>query len=121
MKKSLLDLEKYRFYSSSILIIYEGLLLGEKSASTDFSDTENSMDCMEMEDFRPDDCESGKYRKVEVPSYLVKMKMIDFANVSSPTLDSDQVMHEGSDRGFMMGLDNLFEILESLVDENVFN
>ena len=43
--------------------------------------------------------------------------MIDFANVSFPSLHRDQVMHEGPDRGFMMGLDSLYEILESLLEE----
>ena len=122
MKKSLLDLEEYRFYSSSILIIYEGLLKEEECNSQHFSDAENSMDCenFKMEAFGSDSCDSTKYRKEEVPSCAVTMKMIDFANISFPSIHSDQFMHEGPDRGFLMGLDNLYEILESLLEEDVF-
>eukprot|EP00092_Neocalanus_flemingeri_P012329 GFUD01013290.1.p1 GENE.GFUD01013290.1~~GFUD01013290.1.p1 ORF type:complete len:251 (+),score=54.92 GFUD01013290.1:111-755(+) len=122
MKKCLLDLDEYRFYSSSILIIYEGMLRGDKSSSSNFSFTENSMDCenfMEMESLGSEECESVKHTHVEENS-LVKIKMIDFANVSFPTLHNDQVMHEGPDRGFLMGLDSLYEILESLVEEDIF-
>merc|ERR1711915_680672 len=44
IKKSLLDLEGYRLYSSSILIIYEGLLPHEHYQPNVYSDTENSID-----------------------------------------------------------------------------
>ena len=49
------------------------------------------------------------------------MKMIDFANVSFPALGTEEVLHEGPDRGFLMGLDNLYEILESLVEDEEFH
>lgn len=120
MKKCLLDLDEYRFYSSSILIIYEGMLRGEESSSSNISFTENSMDCENFsESLGSEECESVKHTHVEENS-LVKIKMIDFANVSFPTLHSDQVMHEGPDKGFLMGLDSLYEILESLVEEDIF-
>lgn len=122
MKKSLLDLEEYRFYSSSLLIIYEGMIKEDKYESKLFCETENSMDCenFEMEAYESESFDSTKYRKEDVPSCSVKMKIIDFANVSFPTLESDQSLHEGPDRGFLMGLDNLYEILESLLEEEAF-
>ena len=122
IKKSLLDLEEYRFYSSSILIIYEGLIEDEKRESYNFSDAENSTDCdiFEMEAAEPTNFDVAKYRKKELSGCTVKMKMIDFANASFPSMDLDQSMHEGPDRGFLMGLDNLYEILESLLEEDVF-
>ena len=111
LKKSLLDLDEYRFYSSSLLIIYEGLL---EMSPADFSGTENSMDC---ENFMEMESSGFEEVKVKESNSTVKMKMIDFANVSFPSLHRDQVMHEGPDRGFMMGLDSLYEILESLLEE----
>jgi inositol-hexakisphosphate kinase len=117
MKKSLVDLEEYRFYSSSILIIYEGLMKEEKCESYNLSDAENSMDCdiFEMEAAEANNFDVEKCRKNELPSSAVTMKIIDFANASFPCMDCDQSMHEGPDRGFLMGLDNLYEILESLL------
>ena len=72
-----------------------------------------------MEAAEPDNFDLEKYRKKELSGCAVKMKMIDFANTSFPSMDSDQSMHEGPDRGFLMGLDNLYEILESLLEEDV--
>ena len=50
------------------------------------------------------------------------MKIIDFANAASPHNDEDEnVYHEGPDGGFLMGLENLQEILEGLVDDEKQN
>ena len=94
----------------------------EKCESYNLSDAENSMDCdvFEIEAAEPNNFDVGKCRKYELPSSAVQMKIIDFANASFPSMESDQSLHEGPDRGFLMGLDNLYEILESLLEEDVF-
>jgi len=125
MKKSLLDLEEYRFYSSSLLIIYEGLHQEDKYEQQFLCELENSLDCENFElevlgrDSR-DRRHSTKYRKEEAQGCNVKMKIIDFANISVPTAGSDQAMHEGPDRGFLLGLTNLYVMLESLLEEEDF-
>ena len=55
------------------------------------------------------------------------MKIIDFANVSFPS-DGDQQQqassshhhHDGPDDGFIMGLDNLYTILQTILEEDQF-
>jgi len=123
IKKSLLDLEGYRLYSSSILIIYEGLLPHKHYRPDVYSDTENSIDSelFEEEVFHTEEVDSPNATNTGPLSFVVKMKIIDFANVSFPNSDTDHILHEGPDRGFIMGLDNLYEILESLLDEETFN
>ena len=51
IRQTLLDLHQYRFYSSSLLIIYEGKPSSE-SVRFDEDKAENSMDCEQFEDAR---------------------------------------------------------------------
>ena len=50
----------------------------------------------------------------------VTVKIIDFANVSLPVSEDGGPSHEGPDDGFIMGLDNLNTILQTLVEEQHF-
>ena len=55
----------------------------------------------------------------------VTMKIIDFANVSLPvsgsgTSSDGHQWHEGPDDGFIMGLDNFYQILQTIVEEQHF-
>ena len=51
----------------------------------------------------------------------MKVKIIDFANAANPENDDDSVLHEGPDKGFLMGLENLQEILEGLMEDDRMN
>ena len=47
------------------------------------------------------------------------MKIIDFANVSLPGAGAGSeggAQHEGPDDGFILGLDNLHQILQTIAD-----
>ena len=48
------------------------------------------------------------------------MKIIDFANVSFPTAGEETSSHHGPDDGFIMGLDNLYTILQTILEEDQF-
>ena len=49
------------------------------------------------------------------------MKIIDFANVSFPPGGEDETSsHQGPDDGFIMGLDNLYTILQTILEEDQF-
>ena len=50
------------------------------------------------------------------------MKIIDFANVSFPTAgeQGQSSSHHGPDDGFIMGLDNLYTILQTILEEDQF-
>ena len=116
MRQQLLSLDGYRFYSSSLLIIYEGerkkLFKRENSNSLEADDGYSCQDSL--------DCETLSYykRAIECP---VKVKIIDFANSANPENIDDNVYHEGPDSGFLMGLQNLQEILEGLVEDEKQN
>jgi len=123
IRQTLIDLPEYRFYSSSLLIIYEGQPDPVSSYAED--KTDNSMDCEEFD--QAISADNNKRRKQD--NSRVTMKIIDFANVSFPS-DGDQQQqqqqassshhHDGPDDGFIMGLDNLYTILQTILEEDQF-
>uniref|UniRef100_A0A8C7ZP46 Kinase n=1 Tax=Oryzias sinensis TaxID=183150 RepID=A0A8C7ZP46_9TELE len=50
---------------------------------------------------------------------LVDLRMIDFAHSTFKGFRGDTAVHDGPDRGYMLGLESLIEILESLRKENL--
>jgi len=123
MRQTLLELHQYRFYSSSLLIIYEGQPLDCGTKTFEEDKTDNSMDCEQFDDARTSDNNVFKKLKQEKPK--VTMKIIDFANVSLPvsgsgTSSDGHQWHEGPDDGFIMGLDNFYQILQTIVEEQHF-
>uniref|UniRef100_A0A8C6NNH4 Kinase n=1 Tax=Nothobranchius furzeri TaxID=105023 RepID=A0A8C6NNH4_NOTFU len=83
----------YRFYSSSLLIIYEGKVsLGLSSLLS---------------------------APVSPQPPLVDVRMIDFAHSTFKGFRGDTAVHDGPDRGYVFGLESLIQILESLRDNNL--
>ena len=89
IKDILENLDGFRLYSSSLLIIYEA-----------FGETNTG-------DNNPDDP-----LNLPTPVPQVKVKIIDFANSALP---GDQVAHPGPDTGFLLGLHSLINMLELLI------
>ena len=87
IKKVLTKLDGFRFYSSSLLIIYDGLKVNSRS----FLKTQS-------EPTKP---------------FKVKVRIIDFANAAVPG-DCSGVSHSGADQGFLLGLRSIKKILEVL-------
>ncbi|XP_030321323.1 inositol hexakisphosphate kinase 3 [Calypte anna] len=79
----------YRFYSSSLLIIYEGQEQKENSASLD------------------------NHLHIPKPSYpsRVDVRMIDFAHT---TFKGSKCEQDGPDQGYIFGLENLIRILQNI-------
>ncbi|XP_053325195.1 inositol hexakisphosphate kinase 1 isoform X2 [Spea bombifrons] len=89
---SVLEIQaSYRFYSSSLLIIYDGV------------------DCSRGGAINPKDLES-------VP--MVDVRMIDFAHSTYKGFRDDPTVHDGPDNGYVLGLRSLISILEQIRDEN---
>uniref|UniRef100_A0A3Q2EDX2 Kinase n=1 Tax=Cyprinodon variegatus TaxID=28743 RepID=A0A3Q2EDX2_CYPVA len=88
----------YRFYSSSLLIIYEGKVRPSDRCP-----------------FAPPDCPSSAPQRPP----LVDVRMIDFAHSTFKGFRGDTAVHDGPDRGYVFGLESLIQILESLRDENL--
>lgn len=88
LEVSVRTLEGFRFYSSSLLIMYEGSDQQDSSSSS-----------------------------IDGPRVATKrgvdIKMIDFAHSSLP--HTSTVRHKGPDGGYLFGLDNLIRLLEELL------
>ncbi|KAF3856753.1 hypothetical protein F7725_017476 [Dissostichus mawsoni] len=53
------------------------------------------------------------------PPPLVDVRMIDFAHSTFKGFRGDTAVHDGTDRGYVFGLESLVKILESLQDDNL--
>uniref|UniRef100_A0A667XTS2 Kinase n=1 Tax=Myripristis murdjan TaxID=586833 RepID=A0A667XTS2_9TELE len=91
----------YRFYSSSLLIIYEG----KEPEGPAVPNTEQHAAC------------SPPPPPQQPP--LVDVRMIDFAHSTFKGFRGDTAVHDGPDRGYVFGLESLVRILEGLRDDNL--
>ncbi|KAG8436205.1 hypothetical protein GDO86_007349 [Hymenochirus boettgeri] len=80
----------YRFYSSSLLIIYDG------------------RDCTTNAD--------DMFAQEKTP--IVDVRMIDFAHSTYKGFRDDPTVHDGPDKGYVLGLRSLINVLEVIRDEN---
>uniref|UniRef100_A0A8C5R848 Kinase n=1 Tax=Leptobrachium leishanense TaxID=445787 RepID=A0A8C5R848_9ANUR len=79
----------YRFYSSSLLIIYDGRDLPRPGGAA-----------------------------AQEPAPKVDVRMIDFAHSTYKGFRDDLTVHDGPDKGYVLGLRSLISILELIRDEN---
>uniref|UniRef100_A0A3B3BM63 Kinase n=1 Tax=Oryzias melastigma TaxID=30732 RepID=A0A3B3BM63_ORYME len=110
LKEVLEKQASYRFYSSSLLIIYEGKVrLG------------NSVTRLSPLSHAP--LLSPAPSMVSPPPHhqlpQVDLRMIDFAHSTFKGFRGDTAVHDGPDQGYVFGLESLIEILESLREENL--
>merc|ERR550517_2269135 len=114
MRLKLKLLDGFRFYSSSLLIIYEGKQFGKPlhdSVSLEDEDMPSYQNCQDSLDG------DTMYFCKSIISSPIKVKIIDFANASTPAELTNNIYHKGQDGGFLMGLENLQEILEGLLED----
>uniref|UniRef100_A0A3Q0S2Q3 Kinase n=1 Tax=Amphilophus citrinellus TaxID=61819 RepID=A0A3Q0S2Q3_AMPCI len=108
MQAALEACESYRFYSSSLLIIYDGDEEVEVEVEVEVEP--------EMDD---DDEEVGEVAGAlgfphNTRSSVVDVRMIDFAHTTCRHYREDSVVHEGQDSGYIFGLQNLITIVSEL-------
>uniref|UniRef100_A0A3B5QAF7 Kinase n=1 Tax=Xiphophorus maculatus TaxID=8083 RepID=A0A3B5QAF7_XIPMA len=111
MQAALEACESYRFYSSSLLIIYDGdpprtparprHRGGEEAGGLSGSGSSHS-----------------SHGAGEVSSPEVDVRMIDFAHTTCRHYGEDSVVHEGQDSGFIFGLQNLITIISQLEEHS---
>ncbi|XP_035231382.1 inositol hexakisphosphate kinase 2-like isoform X1 [Stegodyphus dumicola] len=148
LKKAIEKQHTFRFYSSSLLILYEGCLKGRQEETEDFfSLLENENSCFEdMEKFGSEsmmDDESSlessndstsasaslswlSSHKMSIESKKcnvvhgpeVDVRMIDFAHTTYEGYDGDTTVHSGPDTGYILGLDNMIRLLREVEDLN---
>ena len=73
IRQTLIDLPEYRFYSSSLLIIYEG----EPGPVSSFEEdkTDNSMDCEQFDQAISADNNKEIVKQIEFNSYILFSKL----------------------------------------------
>ena len=143
MQAALEACESYRFYSSSLLIIYDGdpprtptrprHRGGEEGDEDEPSDEEEEEE--EGAFGFPRSSSAGGSAGVaggssnggsgrsshgtgEASSPAVDVRMIDFAHTTCRHYGEDSVVHEGQDSGFIFGLQNLITIISQLEDHS---
>ena len=98
LKNVLESLQTFRFYTSSLLIIYES-----KDDPHGLSSSEDSRDSYD-----------SSHSDVGI---LVDVRMIDFAHATYEGFQDDSSLHIGPDSGFIFGLENLIDVLKHILDK----
>ena len=133
MQAALEACESYRFYSSSLLIIYDGeparRTHARPRAEEGLSEEEEEEVMEEGEGDEVEDegggahafphCSSASSGGGNTSSFpLVDVRMIDFAHTTCRHYGEDSVVHEGQDSGYIFGLQNLITIISQMEDQS---
>ena len=104
----------FRFYSSSLLIMYDGSvypvdneLSGSEDRSTNTDHKEAELSCRQSE---------GHLPSSTLAHSAVDVRMIDFAHTTHKGFCRDDKLHQGPDKGYLFGLDNLIKAFHRLRD-----
>uniref|UniRef100_UPI00358FC77B inositol hexakisphosphate kinase 1-like isoform X2 n=1 Tax=Myxine glutinosa TaxID=7769 RepID=UPI00358FC77B len=105
----------YRFYSSSLLVIYEGkerkAVEARRSLSEASTFQENCPPGTPLSQVAAAQMHQGNSVSV---SPKVDVRMIDFAHSTFEGFRDDKTIHDGPDRGYLFGLENLIKLLEDI-------
>ena len=113
----------YRFYSSSLLVIYDG----KECRSESYLDRRSEMRLKLLDTSLPEaapPCGPSTSLSSSSPEAgpfsppKVDVRMIDFAHRTFKGFRDDPTVHDGPDRGYVFGLENLISIMEQMRDEN---
>ncbi|XP_076870698.1 inositol hexakisphosphate kinase 2b [Brachyhypopomus gauderio] len=116
--------ESYRFFSSSLLVIYDGALLPAPRPRPSRGGEEEDEEDDEDDDDEEEGAYGGRSQSRDSSSGsgsgspLVDVKMIDFAHTTCRDYGEDTVVHEGGDSGYIFGLQNLISILSQLEEHS---
>lgn len=103
--------ESYRFYSSSLLVIYDGKEWPEVALDSDAEDLEDLSE-------ESADESAGAYAYKPIGTSSVDVRMIDFAHTTCRLYGEDSVVHEGQDAGYIFGLQSLIDIVTEISEES---
>lgn len=113
----------YRFYSSSLLVIYDG----RECRAESYLDRRSEMRLKHLDTVLPEvtsPCGPSTSPSSTSPEAgpssppKVDVRMIDFAHSTFKGFRDDPTVHDGPDRGYVFGLENLISIMEQMRDEN---
>lgn len=114
MKAVLERQASYRFYSSSLLIIYDG----KDNRSGTFVDIRPEARLKRTDSSLPESLQDGGSTEPDSPRPKVDVRMIDFAHSTFKGFRDDPTVHDGPDMGYVFGLESLINIMEQMREEN---
>uniref|UniRef100_A0A2D4J652 Kinase n=1 Tax=Micrurus lemniscatus lemniscatus TaxID=129467 RepID=A0A2D4J652_MICLE len=104
----------YRFYSSSLLIIYDG----KDTRSETYLERKAEMRLKQVDFSLADKLQDvGSTESVSFQP-KVDVRMIDFAHSTFKGFRDDPTVHDGPDMGYVFGLESLINIIGQMRDEN---
>ena len=115
IRDSLERLRSYRFYSSSLLVIYEGDPSADPT-ETKFQSEEEGPSTVKLttpKEKSSSDPENPNTRRTASADKLIDVRMVDFAKSTNQDLDSS-FKHDGPDHGYIFGLENLIKLLQEI-------
>lgn len=120
--QSVSEQDTFRFYSSSLLIMYDGVV-GNGNSATGSNRQSHSATEREIE-HEDSDSNTSSVSEGDQPSnshYLhhglisnVDVKMIDFAHSTHSGFQGDKAIHKGPDKGYLLGLENLIKMFNEI-------
>ncbi|XP_028574404.1 inositol hexakisphosphate kinase 1 [Podarcis muralis] len=113
--KSVLERQaSYRFYSSSLLIIYDG----KDNRSETYMERRAEMRLKQVDISLPESLQDASSTEAVSFQPKVDVRMIDFAHSTFKGFRDDPTVHDGPDMGYVFGLESLINIMEQMRDEN---
>ncbi|KAM9272117.1 LOW QUALITY PROTEIN: inositol hexakisphosphate kinase 1 [Cariama cristata] len=104
----------YRFYSSSLLIIYDG----KDSRAGMFAEHRPEMRLKRVDSSLPESLQDGGSMEPGSSAQpKVDVRMIDFAHSTFKGFRDDPTVHDGPDMGYVFGLESLINIMEQMREE----
>ncbi|XP_062977096.1 inositol hexakisphosphate kinase 1 [Elgaria multicarinata webbii] len=104
----------YRFYSSSLLIIYDG----KDTRSETYMERRAEM-CLKQVDLSlPESLQDAGSTESITFQPKVDVRMIDFAHSTFKGFRDDPTVHDGPDMGYVFGLESLINIMGQMRHEN---
>jgi inositol-hexakisphosphate kinase len=101
-------LQTYRFYSSSLLLMYEGKDDLESSSSRQRKESECGSSLESADQFHLQKSQSSGLRRPKVD-----VRMIDFAHTTYSGCPQDR-LRTGPDKGYLFGIENLIKLLDEI-------
>ncbi|XP_008103209.1 inositol hexakisphosphate kinase 1 [Anolis carolinensis] len=103
----------YRFYSSSLLIIYDG----KDARSETNMESRPEVRLKQVDLSPPENLQDASSTESSTTQPKVDVRMIDFAHSTFKGFRDDPTVHDGPDRGYVFGLESLTNIIGQMRDE----